>query len=232
MVKKTITKTTKTVIDDGKKKTVHKKTTSTSPKKAVKKVAKKTPKKATKKVAKKKVAKRKPVQSRMVIHKDTSKRDDMLAENFVGLQHAMTNLSIKFGEMSQNITKLLSVFEEAAKDLANTEKQVDSAFERKLDALIDQNKTIAKGLVLMDGKLKGQMSRGPSSESGQASKPQSMSNVPSSQPMSMPQSQMPSGAPSSSVGSQPQLQSPSSPQLTQPSFPPVSSNKPKPLPQL
>ena len=43
-------------------------------------------------------------------------REELLIENFVGLQHAMTNMSIKFGSLSDNLTKLLQVFEEAAKN--------------------------------------------------------------------------------------------------------------------
>ncbi len=232
MVKKTVTRTTKTVIDDGKKKTTHKKTTSSGSKK--KKITKK---KAVKKVAKKRTTRKSPVK-KPASQASIEKRDEILIENFVGLQHAMTNLSIKFGEMSQNISKLLSVFEMAAKDLARTEKQVDASFDRKLDSLIDQNKTIAKGLVLMDGKLKSQMSRGPTPESQAAPKPQMPMNqapagstaslVAAPQAPATPSPQIPSPAPQS-------LQAPQgspTPQAGQPSFPQTPVNKPKPLPQL
>jgi len=46
-------------------------------------------------------------------------REELLIENFVGLQHAMTNLSIKFGSLSDNISQLLQVFEEAAKNFVS-----------------------------------------------------------------------------------------------------------------
>ncbi len=82
-------------------------------------------------------------------------REELLIENFVGLQHAMTNMSIKFGELSGNISKLLQIFEEAAKNLASGTKNDDKDMLKKIDSLLDQNKTIAKGLVLMEGKLKG-----------------------------------------------------------------------------
>jgi len=131
-MKKTITET---VGDDGSKKTVVKehapKETSTK---------KKTP-------AKKKMTAR--------------EREELLIENFVGLQHAMTNLSIKFGSLSDNMSKLLQVFEEAAKGFASTGKTDDKDLLRKIDSLLGQNKTIAQGLVLMEGKLRGRSEQVP-----------------------------------------------------------------------
>ena len=49
-------------------------------------------------------------------------REEMLIENFVGLQQAMTNLSVRFANLSDNITKLLQVFEEAAKNFMEGSK--------------------------------------------------------------------------------------------------------------
>jgi len=82
-------------------------------------------------------------------------REELLIENFVGLQHAMTNMSIKFGALSDNISKLLSVFEEAAKGFASGGQVDNKDMLKKIDSLLDQNKTIAKGLVLMEEKLRG-----------------------------------------------------------------------------
>lgn len=82
-------------------------------------------------------------------------REELLIENFVGLQHAMTNLSVKFGSLSDNITKLLQVFEEAARNFVSGGKPDDKDMLNKINSLLDQNKTIAKGLVLMEGKLRG-----------------------------------------------------------------------------
>ena len=82
-------------------------------------------------------------------------REELLIENFVGLQHAMTNLSIKFGSLSDNISKLLGVFEEAARGFVSGGRVDDKDMLRKIDSLLEQNKTIAKGLVLMEGKLRG-----------------------------------------------------------------------------
>ena len=82
-------------------------------------------------------------------------REEMLIDNFVGLQHAMTNLSIKFGGLSDNISRLLTVFEESAKGFASGGRVDDKDLLNKIDSLLNQNKTIAKGLVLMEGKLRG-----------------------------------------------------------------------------
>ena len=68
----------------------------------------------------------------------------------------MTNLTIKFGELSLNISKLLNIFEESAKALAKSEKQVDGQVINKIDSLLEQNKTIAKGLVLFEDQFKRQ----------------------------------------------------------------------------
>ncbi len=95
-----------------------------------------------------------------------SEREELLVENFVGLQHAMTNLSIKFGALSDNITKLLGIFEEAAKNFVSGGRSDDKDLLSKIDSLLEQNKTIAKGLVLMEGKLRGRQETQFSGESG------------------------------------------------------------------
>lgn len=82
-------------------------------------------------------------------------REELLIENFVGLQHAMTNMSVKFGGLSDNISKLLQIFEESAKNFVSGGKPDDAEMLTKIDSLLNQNKTIAKGLVLMEGKLRG-----------------------------------------------------------------------------
>lgn len=94
---------------------------------------------------------KKPIKNKMT----AKEREELLIENFVGLQHAMTNMSIKFGALSDNISKLLQVFEEAAKNFISGGRSDDKDMLNKIDSLLDQNKTIAKGLVLMEGKLRG-----------------------------------------------------------------------------
>jgi hypothetical protein len=84
--------------------------------------------------------------------------EEALLNNFVNLQKVLTNLSIKFDELSDNISKLLQIFEISAKSFA--EKYTgesgggDGEMLNKLDSLLDQNKTIAKGIMLMEERIK------------------------------------------------------------------------------
>ena len=92
-----------------------------------------------------------------------------LIENFVSLQKVMTNLAIKFDKLSDNISTLLQLFEISAKSFAekqgisSTEK--DREFLNKINMLLEQNKTIAKGLTLMEEKMRerlyGQQAQAP-----------------------------------------------------------------------
>lgn len=127
----------------------------------VKKVVKKTVTETVhhedgKKSVKKKISVPKPrVASSGEKKMSAREREELLIENFVGLQHAMTNMSIKFGALSDNISRLLQVFEESAKNFVSGGKSDDVEMLKKIDSLLNQNKTIAKGLVLMEGKLRG-----------------------------------------------------------------------------
>lgn len=129
--KKTITETTD---EDGSKKTV---------------VKEHAPKSSTSKD--KTTSKNKDGENKKMSAKE---REELLIQNFVGLQHAMTNMSIKFGVLTDSITKLLGVFEEAAKGFVVGDKQDDTDMLNKIDSLLDQNKTIAKGLVLMEERVR------------------------------------------------------------------------------
>ena len=87
--------------------------------------------------------------------------NSILIENFVRLQKAITNLSIKFDSLSDNISKLLQLFEISARSFAekletgkSLDIEKDKEFLEKLDRLLDQNKVIAKGLTLMEEKIR------------------------------------------------------------------------------
>jgi len=91
---------------------------------------------------------------------------EILINNFTNLQKVLTNLSIKFDELSTNLSRLLQLFEISAKNFAEkysdkkpeevTEKsqQTDKEYLKKLDSLLDQNKTIAKGIMLMEERIR------------------------------------------------------------------------------
>jgi hypothetical protein len=98
-----------------------------------------------------------PIKKEIIVkreHMDISKRDadveKILVENFVSLQKVMTNLAVKFDSLSDQMSKLLGLFEISAKTLAEKGAMgEDKKILGKLDSLLDQNKVIAKGIALL-----------------------------------------------------------------------------------
>ena len=93
-------------------------------------------------------------------------REELLIENFVGLQKAMTNLSIKFNKLADNIASLLHIFELSAKNFIQNSPSSpeDKDLLKKIDSLLEQNKTIAKGLVIIENKLRERTSSAPTDQ--------------------------------------------------------------------
>ena len=86
----------------------------------------------------------------------TPQMERALIENFVSLQQVMTNLSAKFDNLANQISKLLELFEISAKTLSGKNINLgrdNGKVEKKLDDLIGQNKVIARGLTLMHDKF-------------------------------------------------------------------------------
>lgn len=81
--------------------------------------------------------------------------EKMLVENFVSLQKVMVNVSVKFDNLTSQISKLLELFEISAKSLAEKgvsldgESNENKKIVEKLDSLINQNKILARGLTLL-----------------------------------------------------------------------------------
>lgn len=84
--------------------------------------------------------------------------EEKILQNLVELQKVHTNLAEKFDKLSVQIANLLSLFEMTARNFAHspgikaTEK--DKEFLDKVDRLLEQNKTIAKGLVLVEQSMR------------------------------------------------------------------------------
>ena len=89
------------------------------------------------------------------------KIEDKLLQNLVDLQKVHTHLAEKFDKLSTQISELLLLFESAAKSFAKNPvvktTENDREFLEKIDKLIEQNKTIAKGLSLMGEKVRGKI---------------------------------------------------------------------------
>ena len=120
-------------------------------------------KSVAKKPAKKKVKKRETkkfvVKKEVELPKSEVKIEKILIENFVALQKVMVNLSVKFDNLTNQISKLLDLFELSAKALAEKDFSLEKttsdtgAISKKMDAVLDQNKIIARGLTLMHEKV-------------------------------------------------------------------------------
>ena len=83
---------------------------------------------------------------------------EKLIENLVELQKVHTGMAEKFDKLSNQIVNLLTLFEMAARSFAehpaNQGTEKDKEFLEKIDKLLDQNKTLAKGLTLMEEKIR------------------------------------------------------------------------------
>jgi len=101
-----------------------------------------------------------------------SNTEKILIENFVSLQKVMTNLSIKFDNLTKQISKLLELFEISAKALAEKDFDLekpgkDKKIIEKIDNLLNQNKIIAQGLTLMHEKIPEQKTNYPPAQTPQ-----------------------------------------------------------------
>src|SRR3989338_6407916 len=84
--------------------------------------------------------------------------EEQTIKSIIELQKVNVNLAEKFDKLAIQIENLLALFELAARNFAkqpsmqNTEK--DKEFLDKIDKLLDQNKLLAKGLSLMEEKMR------------------------------------------------------------------------------
>lgn len=101
-----------------------------------------------------------------------AQKDELLIENFIGIQKAMTHLSLKFEVLSDNISKLLEVFELSAKSYLSKEPKDEQTSEitKQVNYLIDQNKAIAEGLLLIDDTIRKKSSEENREDSSMATK--------------------------------------------------------------
>lgn len=105
-----------------------------------------------KKTTKKKTTKKKTSSNSNTDSKTTGV-DKVLLENFVGLQKVMTDVAMRLDLLSNQTSQLLGLFESSAKALAQKggiQLNIDDKLLiEKMDNLIEQNKTIARGVSLL-----------------------------------------------------------------------------------
>ncbi len=137
----------------------------------------------------------------------------LLTENFVNLQKSFAQLTQRFDNLAGQISALLRLFEISAKNIAEKpELGFEKDFTNKLNAILDQNKVIAKAMSIIE-----ERTRQPA-----PMQPVQMQYPQQQRPMPMPQRAMP----------QPQSggMTPVPEEYTQSSFAP--ERKPRPLPQV
>jgi hypothetical protein len=111
-----------------------------------------------------------PRKSKKSVPKSSGKKqvlEERIIENLIALQKVNLSMVEKFDKLSRQMSDLLSLFEMAAKSFAeNPETQIsqkDREFLEKIDRLLDQNKTIANGLTLMEERIRDRL-HGPHTE--------------------------------------------------------------------
>ena len=116
----------------------------------------KTTRKKTRKTRKAKKKNTKTKSTEVVYHSTKEiKVEKALIENFIGLQKVMVNLSGKFDNLANQISKLLELFEISARALARKDSTIpgeegeSKKVIEKLDTLSKQAGLIGKGLALI-----------------------------------------------------------------------------------
>lgn len=98
--------------------------------------------------------------------KEDRRIEQAILENLVELQKVQTDMSEKFAHLAKEISHLLALFEVTARNFArnvpeNDQFTKDKEFLDKIDKLLDQNKTLAKGLTLMEERLRERLYSAP-----------------------------------------------------------------------
>jgi hypothetical protein len=76
--------------------------------------------------------------------------EKVLIENSVALQKAVVNLSVKLDNLAEKISKLLDLFEVSAKSFMEKGGEKEGGgLSKKIDSLLEQNKTFAKGIAML-----------------------------------------------------------------------------------
>ena len=73
-----------------------------------------------------------------------------LAKNSVTLQKATVKMVESTNKLSKKIDRLLTIFEEASKHVDDVDTDKVRQLTMKLDNLLDQNRDLAKGLLLLE----------------------------------------------------------------------------------
>ena len=87
---------------------------------------------------------------------------DLLFENFIALQRVLADVSVKLTGLTEQISSLLKLFEASAKSFKEKKEQQKTEIKgvkEKLDELVEQNRTIAKGMSIVEEEMAAEKSK-------------------------------------------------------------------------
>ncbi|MBT3690620.1 hypothetical protein HOG16_00030 [Candidatus Woesearchaeota archaeon] len=82
-----------------------------------------------------------------------SKINKLVSSN-LQLQKLSINLVESNNNLVKRIDKLVSLFEEASKNISSGSSEHTTELNKKINELIEQNKQLARGLILMEEKIR------------------------------------------------------------------------------
>lgn len=88
--------------------------------------------------------------------KSKDELQQILLENSISLQKVLTNLTISLDNLSKQTEKLLNLFEQSARTIAEKDFETEAMNKKisdKLDMLMNQNKTLAQGVSLVHDRI-------------------------------------------------------------------------------
>ncbi len=86
----------------------------------------------------------------------------LLIENSIALQKVLTNITLSMDDLSKDVKKMVDLFTDANKAFEQGKRPVMDKMEKtemkilqdKLNSLIEQNKVMANGIILLEGYLR------------------------------------------------------------------------------
>ncbi|MCS7134421.1 MAG: hypothetical protein NZ889_00995 [Candidatus Pacearchaeota archaeon] len=84
-----------------------------------------------------------------MVKKEENETEKLLLDNFIALQEKLVETIKELKEIKKNLSELLAIFRKAEEELKSKGLQKDFSpeIEKKLDKIIEQNKTIAESII-------------------------------------------------------------------------------------
>ncbi len=87
---------------------------------------------------------------------DQSEIHPIVLDNFVKLQNVLSNLAVKMDLLTRRIDDLVTIFENASKSFSEQDIHAEKKTAKKIDLVLDQNKTIARGISILEERTRNQ----------------------------------------------------------------------------